>query len=88
VILEDDESNTPDPKAAAISTLVDAGADSAFKLSKPIDPSDPERWYDVETGCYIDEELEPEVQEDLTTSTPARDHPPSPYHDNETLDAH
>jgi hypothetical protein len=30
MILEDDESDTPDPKAAAV---------SAFRLSKPTDPS-------------------------------------------------
>jgi hypothetical protein len=61
--------------------------DPAPELSKPIDPSASERWYDVEAGCYIDEELppglEPEVQEGLTTSTPAQDHPPSPYRDND-----
>jgi hypothetical protein len=39
VILEGDESNTPDPKAAAVPALVDASADSAFELSEPIDPS-------------------------------------------------
>jgi hypothetical protein len=40
VILKDDGSNIPNPKAAAVSALVDDGTDSAFKLSKPIDPSD------------------------------------------------
>jgi hypothetical protein len=55
-------------------------------LSKPIDPSALEQWYDVEAGCYVDEVLplglEPKVQEGLTTSTPAQYHPPSPYYDN------
>src|ERR1700729_2442351 len=60
--------------------------DPAFELGKPIDPSGPERWYDVEAGCYIDEELPPGlgpmVQEGVTTSTPTQDHHPSLYHDN------
>ena len=83
MILEDDESNTPDPEAAAVSALVDAGADSAFELSKPIDPSDHEPWYDVEAGCYVDEELPPGLepeQEGLAASTPAHDHGHSRYH--------
>jgi hypothetical protein len=77
VILEDDESNTPDPEAAAVSALVDTCANSAFELSKPIDPSGPERWFDVETGCYVDEELPPGLepeQEGLAASTPVHDH--------------
>jgi hypothetical protein len=78
VILEDDELDTP--------TLVDASADSAFELSRPIDPSDHEVWYDVEAGCYVEEELplglEPE-QEGLAASTPVHDHghSPGPSHD-------
>jgi len=40
VILEDDKPDTPDPKATAVSALVNASADSAFRLSKPIDLSD------------------------------------------------
>jgi hypothetical protein len=59
VILEDDGPDTPNPEAAAVSASVDAGADSAFGLSKPIDRSDHEAWYDVEAGCYVDEELCP-----------------------------
>ena len=41
VILEDNESDTPEPEpeATAISASVDAGADPAFDLSKPLDPS-------------------------------------------------
>jgi hypothetical protein len=83
VILEDDESDTPDPEAAAVSASTDAGTDSAFELSKPIDPSGHEAWYDVEAGCYVDEELplglEPE-QEGLAASTPVHDHGHSRYH--------
>jgi hypothetical protein len=49
-------------------------------LSKPINPSTPERWYDVEAGCYIDEELplglRLEEQQGLAVSTPA----PSSYY--------
>ena len=54
-----------------------AGANSAFELSKPIDLSDHEAWYDVEAGCYIDEELSPGLepeQEGLAASTPIHDH--------------
>jgi len=50
--------NTPDPEASAVSAS-DAGADSAFELSKPIDPSDHEAWYDVEDDRYVDEDLRP-----------------------------
>jgi hypothetical protein len=82
VILEDDEPDTPDPEAAAVSASVDAGADSAFELSKPIDPSDHEAWYDVEAGCYVEEELplglEPE--QECLASTPVHDHSHSRYH--------
>jgi hypothetical protein len=39
MILEDYEPDTPNLEAAAVSASVDAGADSAFELSKPIDPS-------------------------------------------------
>jgi hypothetical protein len=42
VILEDDKPDTPDPEAAAVSALANAGADSAFELSKPIDTSNHE----------------------------------------------
>jgi hypothetical protein len=83
VILEDDEPDTPDPGAAAVSATVDAGSDSAFELSKPIDQSDHEAWYDVEAGCYVDEGLPPGLepeQEGLATSTPVHDHGHSRYH--------
>jgi hypothetical protein len=75
VILEDDEPDTP--------ASVDASADSTSKLSKPIDPSDHEAWYDVKAGCYVEEELplglEPE-KEGLAASTPVHDHGHSRYH--------
>ena len=59
MILEDDGLDTPNPEATAVSASVDAGADSAFRLSKPIDWSDHEAWYNVEADCYVDEELRP-----------------------------
>ena len=63
--------------------MVDAGADSAFELSKPIDLSNHEACYDVEDDCCFDEEpppsLEPE-QEGLVTSTPIHDHSHSRYY--------
>ena len=31
--------------------------DTDPELCKPIIPSSPERWYNVEAGCYVDEEL-------------------------------
>jgi hypothetical protein len=82
VILEDDGPDTPNPEATTVSASVDAGADSAFGLSKPIDRSDHEAWYDVEAGCYVDEELRPFPpleQEDLA-STLAQGQPHSRYH--------
>jgi hypothetical protein len=52
--------------------------DTDPKLSKPIVSSSPERWYDVEAGCYVEEEplpgLESEGQEGSAASTPAHDH--------------
>ena len=42
MILEDDELDTPNPKATTVSTLINVSADFAFELSKPIDPSDHE----------------------------------------------
>jgi hypothetical protein len=83
VILKDDRSDTLNPEAAAVSALVDSGTDSAFGLSKPIDRSDHEAWYDVEAGCYVDEELPPGLepeQEGLAASTPVHDHGHSRYH--------
>ena len=59
MILEGGESNPPEPEAAAVPASVDAGADSAFKLSKPIDPSGHEAWYDVEDDRFVDEDLRP-----------------------------
>ena len=83
MILEDDEPDTPDPEAAAVSASVNASADSAFELSKPIDPSNYEAWYDVEASCYVEEELPPGLepeQEGLAASTPVHDHGHSRYH--------
>jgi hypothetical protein len=83
VILEDDESNTPDPKAAAVSTSVDPGADSAFELSKLIDPSGHEAWYDIEDDCVVDEDLRPfppPLEQEGLASTLTQSQPHSRYH--------
>jgi hypothetical protein len=42
-ILDDNELDSPDLGTAAVSALIDVGADSAFELNKPIDPFPPER---------------------------------------------
>jgi hypothetical protein len=54
VILEDEESDTPEPvpQVAAVSVSVDAGADLASKLSKGT-------WWDAEDECYVDDDLHP-----------------------------
>jgi hypothetical protein len=82
VILEDDESDIPEPEpeATAVSASVDAGADPAFDLSKPVYPSSHEAWWDVEDGCYIDDDLRPIslLEQEGLASTP--DQPHSCYH--------
>lgn len=82
MILEDDESNTPDPEAVATSALVDYGADSAFELSKPIDLSGHEAWCDVEDDCFVDEDLcpFPLLEQEGLASTLAQGQPHSRYH--------
>jgi hypothetical protein len=51
--------------------------DTDPELCKPIIPSSPERWYDVEAGCYVDEEpllgLELKGQEGSAASTLVHD---------------
>lgn len=59
MILEDDESNTPDSEAAAAAASVDTAADSAFELSKAINSSGHEAWYDVEDDRFVDNDLRP-----------------------------
>ena len=57
--------------------------DTDPELCKPIIPSSPERWYDVEAGCYVEEPLlglEPKAQEGLAASTPTHDHGHSLHH--------
>jgi hypothetical protein len=75
VILEDNESDTPDPEAATV---------SAFGPSKPTDPSGHRLWYDVEDQRFIDKDLcpfPPLEQEGLaSTPTPAKDQPHSCHH--------
>jgi hypothetical protein len=84
VIVEDDEPDTPDPEIATVFALVGVDADYAFEQSTPIGPSNPEQWYDIESGCYVDQELplglESEGQEDLAASSPAHDHGHSSNH--------
>jgi hypothetical protein len=83
VILKDDKLNTPNPKAVAVSALVNASADSAFGLSKLIDLSDHKAWYSIKTNYYVNKELllglKPK-QEGLAASTPVHDHGHSRYH--------
>jgi hypothetical protein len=87
VILKNDESNTPNLKAAAVSALVDAVADSAFKLSKLIDPSGYEAWYDVKNDRFVNVNIRPFPllkQEDLAF-TKAQGQPHSRYHSSKPL---
>jgi hypothetical protein len=88
VILEDDKPDTPNPEAAAVSALVNASADFAFELSKPIDLSNYEAWYNVKAGCYVDKELPLSLkseQEGLAASTLVHDHSHSRYHSPKPL---
>jgi len=75
VILEDDESDTPDPEAATV---------SAFGLSKPTDPSGHELWYDIKDQRSVDKDIcpfPPPEQEGLaSTPVPAQDQPHSCHH--------
>jgi hypothetical protein len=82
VILEDDKSNTPDPEAAAVSASVDAGADSAFELSKPIDLTDHKAWYNVEDDRFVNEDLRPfpPLEQEGLASALAQSQPHSRYH--------
>jgi hypothetical protein len=78
VILEDDESDIPEPEpeAAAVSALVDAGAELPSELSKG-------PWYDVEDECYVDDDLcpIPPLAEEGLASTPTLAHgQPYSYH--------
>jgi hypothetical protein len=72
VILEDDGPSCPIADFRATTTSADVGSssadgdaglrrtfptcDPASELSKVTDPSDPERWYDLEADCFVDEE--------------------------------
>jgi len=91
VIIEDNEpeSINAEDKAKAASDNGDAimaqrdtslsstlpNQDPALELGKLINLSAPERWYDVEAGCYINKELPlgfgPKEQQGLAASTPA-----------------
>jgi hypothetical protein len=79
VILEDNESDTPEPEpeATAVSASVDAGADPVFDPSKPVHPSSHEAWWDVEDGCFVDEDLHPlpPLEQEGLAPTLAQDQP-------------
>ena len=83
MILEDDEPDTPypaaDSEAASISASVNAGAVPAFELSEPADPSGREAWWDIEDGCFVDEDLHPlpPLEQEGLASTPAQAQPHS-----------
>ena len=57
MIPENDKLDAPDLEAVAVSASVDAGANPAFELSKPNDPSSHEAWCDVEDNFFVDENL-------------------------------
>jgi hypothetical protein len=96
VVIDDDENEDEEAEATRgsvdpSSAEQDANPYSALltqdtdpELCKPIIPSSPERWYDVDAGCYVDEEpllgLEPKGQEGSAASTPAHDHGHSLYY--------
>jgi hypothetical protein len=77
VILEDDESDTLDPEAAA------------FGLSKLTNPSGYKLWHNVEEQRSVDKDLcpfPPLKQEGLAlTPTPAQDQPHSCHHSSRSL---
>jgi hypothetical protein len=73
VILEDDESDTLDLEAAAV---------SALELGNPIDPSGHDLWYDVEDARYVDGDLRPfpPLNQEGLPSTLAQEQPHSRHH--------
>jgi hypothetical protein len=77
VVLEDDESDTPEPvpEATAVSVSVDAGANPASEPSKG-------PWWDVEDECYIDDDLRPipPLEQEGLASTPVRAQPRFHHH--------
>jgi len=75
VVLEDDESYTPEPVPEAVSVSVDAGADPASGLSDG-------PWWDVEDERYVDDDFRPipPLEQEGLASTPALAQPHS-HHD-------
>lgn len=73
------EPDTRDPaadsEAASVSASVNTGAVPTFELSKPADPSGREAWWEVEGGCFVDENLHPlpPLEQEGLASTPAQD---------------
>ena len=79
MVLEDGESNIPDPEAATVCASIDVGVDSVFKLNKPIDPSDHEASLDVEDDRFVDEDLYPPPEQESPASMLAQAQPYSRY---------
>jgi hypothetical protein len=75
VVLEDDESDTPEPVPAAVFVSADAGTDPASELSKG-------PWWDVEDECHVDDDLRPIslLEQEGLASTPVLAQP-HPHHD-------
>jgi hypothetical protein len=87
-MIEDDESGSTNAKVKDEATSDDVDTsrtqrdtspsstlpsqDHTSELSRPIDLSGLEQWYDVETGCYINMELPPGLEQEDSTSTPAQ----------------
>jgi len=62
----DDESDTPDPEAVT-------------EPNKPTDPAGHGTWWDIEDGCYVDDDLHliPPLEQEGLASTPAQYQPHS-----------
>jgi len=84
VILEEDESDSPDhtTDSEATSTSINAGPVPALERSQRADPSNREPWWDVEEGCFVYEDPHPlpPLDHEGLASKPAQDQPPSRRH--------
>ena len=69
MILEDDESDTPNPEATT-------------EPSMPTDPPGHGPWWDVEDGCFVDNDLHPipSLEQEGLASAPAQGQPHSRQH--------
>lgn len=80
MVLEDDELDSTEAEDEAEAASGDVDVSSVKRDA--IEPSGPERWYDVEAGCYIDDEVPPSPglgEQDGLTFTPAQDRAHSLY---------